>query len=94
MGDKTHISWTTDDWGRPGATWNFVTGCERISDGCSFCYIDRTPPFRMAGRRFDGPQIGATTGVLLHPDRLERSRCAGAGRARSSSLVFRIFLSG
>jgi hypothetical protein len=25
----------------------------------------------MAGRRFDGPQIGATTGVLLHPDRLE-----------------------
>lgn len=28
------------------------------------------PPFRMAHRRFSGPEVGATTGVLLHPDRL------------------------
>lgn len=64
MADGSAIEWT-------GATWNFVTGCSRISDGCTRCYIERTPPFRMAGRRFDGPQIGATTGVLLHPERLD-----------------------
>lgn len=63
MADKTHIQWTD-------ATWNIVTGCTRISDGCTHCYIERTPPFRIQGRSFDGPQIGATTGVQLHPDRL------------------------
>jgi protein gp37 len=64
MADHSGIEWTS-------ATWNFVTGCTRVSDGCTRCYIERTPPFRMAGRRFDGPQIGATTGVQLHPERLD-----------------------
>ncbi len=63
MADHTHIEWTD-------ATWNVVTGCTRTSEGCLRCYIDRTPPFRMAHRRFDGPGIGATTGVKLHADRL------------------------
>lgn len=57
------IEWTEE-------TWNIVTGCTRISEGCEHCYIERTPPMRMAHRRFDGPQIGATTGVQLHPERL------------------------
>lgn len=60
----THIQWTDE-------TWNVVTGCTRVSPGCEHCYIERTPPFRMQGRRFSGPEIGATTGVRLHPDRLE-----------------------
>lgn len=59
----THIEWTDE-------TWNPGSGCTRISEGCQNCYIERTPPMRMAHRRFDGPQIGATTGVRLHPDRL------------------------
>ncbi len=69
MGDRTRIEWTD-------ATWNPVTGCTRISEGCRHCYIDRTPPFRMTGRFFrdrDGAysrEIGATTGVTLHPERL------------------------
>lgn len=63
MADKTGIEWTD-------ATWNVVSGCTRVSEGCERCYIERTPPFRMEGRRFDGPQIGATTGVRLHEDRL------------------------
>lgn len=63
MGDKTEISWSD-------ATWNVVTGCSRVSEGCLNCYIYRTPPFRMEGRNFDGPGIGATTGVRLHSDRL------------------------
>lgn len=60
---STKIEWTEE-------TWNVVTGCTRISEGCEGCYIERTPPFRMGHRKFDGPQIGATTGVQLHEDRL------------------------
>lgn len=63
MADHSKIEWTQ-------ATWNATTGCTRVSAGCDHCYIDRTPPFRMAHRRFSGPEVGATTGVMLHPDRL------------------------
>lgn len=71
MSDGTKIEWTD-------ATWNPVSGCTKVSDGCTHCYIDRTPPFRMAHRRFQHPdpiggasdRIGATTGVQLHPERL------------------------
>jgi protein gp37 len=63
MSDGTKISWTD-------ATWSPVTGCTKTSEGCLRCYIDRTPPFRMAHRKFDGPGIGATTGVKLHSERL------------------------
>jgi len=70
VGDTTHIEWTD-------ATWNPVTGCTRVSPGCVNCYIDWAPPFRIEGRHFtdrDGNRshaIGATTGVRLHPDRLD-----------------------
>lgn len=70
MGDTTHIEWTD-------ATWSPVTGCTRVSPGCVNCYIDWAPPFRIEGRHFtdrDGNRshaIGATTGVRLHPDRLD-----------------------
>lgn len=57
------IEWTEE-------TWNPVTGCTRVSEGCRNCYIERTPPMRMTHRRFDSPDIGATTGVQLHPERL------------------------
>jgi protein gp37 len=63
MSDQSHIQWTD-------ATWNTVSGCTRVSPGCERCYIDRTPPFRMNGRKFDKPEIGGTTGVILHDDRL------------------------
>ena len=71
MSDKTRIEWTD-------ATWNPVTGCTRVSPGCENCYIDWAPPFRMEDRHFrdgDGNRshaIGSTTGVRLHPDRLNQ----------------------
>ncbi len=69
MGDNSLIQWTD-------ATWNPVTGCTKVSDGCARCYIERTIPFRTQHRRFAGPngpdQPGATTGVLLHPERLDQ----------------------
>ena len=63
MSDGTKISWSD-------ATWNPISGCSKTSEGCLNCYIDRTPPFRMAHRKFNGPGIGATTGVQLHSERL------------------------
>lgn len=53
----TTIQWTDE-------TWNPTTGCSRVSEGCRNCYIERTPPFRMAGRKLGDP-------VQLHPDRLD-----------------------
>jgi protein gp37 len=34
MADTTAIEWTD-------ATWNPVTGCTKITDGCDFCYAER-----------------------------------------------------
>jgi hypothetical protein len=68
MADHSHIQWTD-------ATWNVASGCTKVSEGCRHCYIERTPPFRTQGRRFAGPrgagEPGATTGVQLHPERLD-----------------------
>jgi protein gp37 len=64
MGETTGIQWSD-------STWNVVTGCTRVSPGCDHCYIERQPPFRIHGRKFSGAETGATTGVMLHPDRLE-----------------------
>ncbi|MBN7455251.1 DUF5131 family protein [Mycobacteroides abscessus] len=64
MGDKTGIEWAD-------ATWSPVTGCTRVSDGCLNCYIERSTPIRIAGRRFDGEGIGSSLAVQLHPNRLD-----------------------
>lgn len=64
MGDKTRIEWAD-------ATWSPVTGCTRISDGCLNCYIERSTPIRVAGRKFDGEGIGSSLAVQLHPNRLD-----------------------
>jgi len=34
MASNSHIEWTE-------ATWNPVTGCDKISPGCKFCYAER-----------------------------------------------------
>lgn len=64
MSDGSTIQWTD-------ATWNFVRGCTRTSEGCLHCYIDRTPPFRIAHNRFDSPDIGGSTLISLHPEKIE-----------------------
>lgn len=55
MGDNSKIEWTD-------ATWNPVTGCTRVSEGCRNCYMARTVP-----RQGLDPWT-----VVLHPDRLEQ----------------------
>src|SRR3954469_9197042 len=65
MADHSAIEWTD-------ATWNPTTGCTRVSPGCANCYIERTPPFRIQGRRFEPIGQTSTTGIKLHPERLDQ----------------------
>ena len=59
MGDKTKIEWTE-------ATWNPVTGCDKVSPGCDHCYAESVA-HRFAGTKAypDG------FAVTLRPERLE-----------------------
>src|SRR5438093_552233 len=71
MGDKTAIEWTS-------ATWNPVTGCDRVSEGCDHCYAltlanrlkaAGNPRYQVDGDpRTSGPGFGLT----LHWDVLRR----------------------
>ncbi len=45
MGDKTSIEWTQSGDGTKGATWNPVTGCSKISAGCTNCYAEVVADF-------------------------------------------------
>ncbi len=57
--NKTRIPWTRGDDGSPGYTWNVVTGCTPISQGCEHCYA------QAMAKRFGWPQ-----GVTLRHQRL------------------------
>jgi protein gp37 len=67
MANSTSIEWTRGSDGTPGATWNPTTGCTKIAAGCAKCYIERTPAFRIAGRKF----VNGRTDIRLHHDRLD-----------------------
>lgn len=77
MSDNAHIEWTD-------ATWNIVTGCTLISEGCRHCYAARSAtsrakrPAEIDGRTILFPRClidrlgphAAKRGV--HPNRLAR----------------------
>jgi protein gp37 len=73
MADRSTIEWTE-------ATWNPVTGCDRVSPGCDNCYALAlaarlkamgSPKYQNDGDpRTSGPGFGVT----LHPDELELPR--------------------
>jgi protein gp37 len=60
MGDHSAIEWTD-------ATWNPVTGCTKISPGCTHCYAER-----LAGRlrAMGNPRYRNGFAVTLHADQL------------------------
>jgi protein gp37 len=69
MGDRSTIEWTE-------ATWNPVTGCDRVSPGCDHCYALTlaarlkamgSPKYQQDG---DPRTSGLGFGVTLHPDEL------------------------
>jgi len=58
---KTKIEWTD-------ITWNPITGCTPVSEGCQHCYAERMAK-RLAGR-FGYPKDDPFR-VTFHPDRLD-----------------------
>lgn len=60
---KTKIEWTDE-------TWNPVTGCTKVSEGCCNCYAERMAR-RLAGR-CGYPAAPKHFDVSLHPGRLEQ----------------------
>lgn len=59
MGDRSSIEWTD-------ATWNCVTGCTKVSQGCKHCYAKRIWPRVYGDRPFED--------VRVHPERLDQPR--------------------
>lgn len=76
MADRSKIEWTSADDGTPGATWNAVRGCSRVSPGCGGpnhqggCYAEKIAArFSGLGQPFEGYAIrtkhgGAWTGKV------------------------------
>lgn len=78
MADKTGIEWTD-------ATWNPITGCSKVSQGCKNCYAERIFQRPYPGRDF--------TDVRTHPERLEWPiRWRGAKQAKAEGRPSRIFV--
>lgn len=69
MSDRSGIEWT-------GNTWNPVTGCDRVSEGCDHCYaLTLAKRLKaMGNRRYqrdgDPGTSGPGFGVTLHEDKL------------------------
>jgi protein gp37 len=72
MSQTTKIEWTE-------ATLNPWTGCTKVDPACAHCYIDGTPPFRIAGRKFERGHIP----LVFHMERLDAMR-----RRRKPTLYF------
>ncbi len=68
MSDKTKIEWTD-------ATWNPITGCDKVSTGCDHCYAE-TIAHRFAGTAAypDGFAVTLRPERLDQPLRWKRSR--------------------
>lgn len=71
MGDRSSIEWTE-------ATWNPVTGCDRVSPGCDNCYAltlaRRLKAMGVAKYQQDGSPRTSGPGfrLTLHPDALSQ----------------------
>jgi protein gp37 len=66
MSKKTGIEWTE-------ATWNPVTGCSKVSQGCKHCYAERDWARLSAPREKPNIYTGRKfTDVQCHPERLDQ----------------------
>lgn len=63
MGDQSKIEWTD-------ATWNPITGCTPVSEGCANCYAKREAEGRLRGK-YGYPQDNPFR-VTFHEDKLEQ----------------------
>jgi Protein of unknown function (DUF5131) len=67
MRTATKIEWTRGDDGTAGATWNPVTGCSEVSEGCDRC---DAKTFAERWRGVPGHPLEQGFEVRLWPDRL------------------------
>lgn len=70
MGDRSKIAWTE-------STWNPVTGCTKVSQGCANCYAEATAKRMQAAsaeRYRNGFRVTAHPNVLDLPLRWQRPR--------------------
>jgi len=68
MSASTKIEWTRGDDGAAGATWNPVTGCTKVSEGCDNCYAET---FAEPWRGIPGHPFEQGFDIRRWPDRLE-----------------------
>lgn len=61
MANQSHIEWTD-------ATWNPLTGCDKISPGCKHCYAER---LSMRLKAMGQPNYGNGFALTLHDHALE-----------------------
>lgn len=67
----TKIEWVRNSDGTQGETWNPVTGCSKVSQGCKHCYALREWP-RLAANPKATAYFGREfTDVACHPERLD-----------------------
>lgn len=71
MADNTSIEWTRHPVTGKGATWNPITGCTLVSEGCRHCYAARL----------------AATRLKHHPSRKGVARINAAGEAKFTGEV-------
>src|SRR3990167_10301118 len=65
MSDGSKIEWTE-------ATWNPITGCNKVSQGCKHCYAERAWPRLAAPRAKPNLYTGRDfTDVKCHPEKLD-----------------------
>ncbi len=67
MSTATKIEWTRGDDGADGATWNPVTGCVKVSEGCDHCYA---ATFAERWRGVPGHPFEQGFDLRLWPERL------------------------
>jgi len=68
----TGIEWTHLE-GFKGETWNPVTGCSKVSDGCAHCYAEREFPRLVGNPKLKAYPAGRKfTDVMCHPERLDQ----------------------
>lgn len=61
---STIISWTQE-------TWNPVTGCSKVSEGCRFCYAERLS-LKFGWSKAPWTMPHAEANIVLHPARLKK----------------------
>lgn len=64
MGASSKIAWTD-------STWNVISGCSRVSEGCTHCYAEALS-HRYGWTTAPWTTIHAPENVQFHPDRLDQ----------------------